>query len=327
MKKPFGVTASAIVALLGSLLMLGLCVVLCLVLVLSPGRGPMPPETKLGMVLGLGIFGFLGAWGTATAIGLLRLRNWGRVSILIFATLLALTGVVAAPAILLIPAPPTAPPNFNAIRAGMAVFYGVLGALGALWLYYFSRRDMRGLRRSTDQREWRTSAEHFHYWLVVAGKRSDQCIDVAAENAGKCLPLDRERMDGGRVVFHSGSASCLHRLWTASTECNGAGTCDYHAVLWCGEWSRILLLSRQRCASCGVHVAIPFHSPASANAFSWIHADSQPGWRRPASLVPDREEKGFSGCGVGNIIDLLVTPVDAAPVCPSFPRFLHLSVY
>src|SRR5438067_375924 len=120
--------------------MLWLCVVLCLVLLLSPRRGPMPPETKLGMVLGLGIFGFLGAWGTATAIGLLRLRNWGRVSILIFATLLALTGVAAAPAILLIPAPPTAPPNFNAIRAGMAVFYGVLGALGALWLYYFSRR-------------------------------------------------------------------------------------------------------------------------------------------------------------------------------------------
>ena len=114
MKKSFGVTASAIVALLGSLLMLGLCVVLCLVLLLSPGRGPMPPETKLGMVLGLGIFGFLGAWGTATAIGLLRLRNWGRVSILIFATLLALTGVAATPAILLIPAPPTAPPMESA---------------------------------------------------------------------------------------------------------------------------------------------------------------------------------------------------------------------
>ena len=143
MKKPFGVTASATFALLGSLLMLGLCVVASLVLVLSPGRAPMPPEAKLGMALGLGIFGFLGAWGTTTAIGLLRMQNWGRISLLVFAALLALTGVVAAPAILLVPAPPTAPPNYDAVRTGIAVFYGVLGALGLLWLYYFSRRATR----------------------------------------------------------------------------------------------------------------------------------------------------------------------------------------
>lgn len=143
MKKPFGVTASAIFALLGSLLMLGLCVVVCLVMVLSPGRTPMPPEAKLGIGLGLGIFGFLGAWGTTTAIGLFRMQNWGRISILVFAALLALTGVVAAPMILLIPAPPTAPANYDSVRAGIAIFYGALGALGGFWLYYFSRHAAR----------------------------------------------------------------------------------------------------------------------------------------------------------------------------------------
>jgi len=172
MKKPAGVTASAIFALLGSLLMLGLCVVVCLVMVLSPARTPMPPEAKLGMGLGLGTFGFLGAWGTTTAIGLLRMQNWGRISILVFAALLALTGVVAAPAILLIPAPPTAPANFDSVRAGIAIFYGVLGALGGVWLYYFSRRGTREAFAGVVNRESGgrpLSISIIGWWLLISG--------------------------------------------------------------------------------------------------------------------------------------------------------------
>ena len=172
MKKPFGVTASAIFALLGSLLMAGLFVVALLVLVLSPARGPIGPEAKLGMGLGLGIFGFLGAWGTTTAIGLLRMQNWGRISILVFAVLLALTGVVAAPAILLIPPPPAAPPNHDAVRAGIAMFYGVLGALGILWLYYFSRRATREAFAGVVTRESSgrpLSISIIGWWLLITG--------------------------------------------------------------------------------------------------------------------------------------------------------------
>ena len=143
MNKPLGVSASAVCALLGSLFTLGIFVLLVLTLVLSPARSPLPAETRLGVTFGLAMFGFLGIWGTTTAIGLLRLRNWARISIIIFATVLALTGVAAAPAILLMPAPPTVPPNFGAVRIGIAVFYALLGLLGAFWLYYFSRRSTR----------------------------------------------------------------------------------------------------------------------------------------------------------------------------------------
>ena len=174
MKKPFGVTASAVFALLGSMLMLGFCVVVLLVLVLSPGRGPIPPEARLGMGLGLGIFGFLGAWGTATEVGLLRMQNWGRISLLVFAAILALTGVVAPPAILLIPAPQTAQPNYDPVRAGMALFYGVLGALGVFWVYYFSRRATREAFAGVVTAESGgrpLSISIIGWWLLITGVR------------------------------------------------------------------------------------------------------------------------------------------------------------
>jgi hypothetical protein len=62
MNKPFGVMASAVFALLGSLLMLAFCVLASLVLILPAGRSPMLPEAKLGLVFGIAFFGILGAW-------------------------------------------------------------------------------------------------------------------------------------------------------------------------------------------------------------------------------------------------------------------------
>jgi hypothetical protein len=143
MKKPVGVTASAVFALLGSLLMLACLVLVGLTLLLSPGPRPLPAEARLGMTIGFAMFGIMAAWGTTTAIGLFRLRNWARVSMLVFAALLAVMGVTGGPMILLIPPLPTAPPNFGAVRVAMAAFYAALGLLGVFWLYYFGRRATR----------------------------------------------------------------------------------------------------------------------------------------------------------------------------------------
>ena len=88
MNKPVGVTATAVFALLGSLLMLACLVLVGLTLLLSPGRRSLAPEARLGMTIGLAMFAIMAAWGTTTAIGLFRLRNWARVSMLVFAALL-----------------------------------------------------------------------------------------------------------------------------------------------------------------------------------------------------------------------------------------------
>jgi hypothetical protein len=44
---------------------------------------------------------------------------------------------------MLIPAPPAAPPNFGTIRIVIVAIYGAFGLLGVLWLYYFNRRAIR----------------------------------------------------------------------------------------------------------------------------------------------------------------------------------------
>ena len=170
MKKPLGVSASAGSALLGSLLTLLFFVVLLLTVFLSPRRSPLPPEVKVGLSIGLATFGLLGAWGTVTAIGLFRLRNWARISILIFGILLAFTGLVAAPAIFFVPPPATAPPNYAAIRGVVTGFYGALGLLGAFWLYYFSRRATREAFGGTVECGGRPlSIAIIGWWLLIGG--------------------------------------------------------------------------------------------------------------------------------------------------------------
>jgi hypothetical protein len=91
------------------------------------------------------------AWGIATGVGLLRLREWARISQIVFAALLALTGLASIAVIAFIPMP--VPPNdrnpeltqhvFQFVRIGISVFYGGLAALGAWWLFYFNKKSIR----------------------------------------------------------------------------------------------------------------------------------------------------------------------------------------
>lgn len=144
-KKTGGITASAVLALLGSLLTFGFCALMALSLSLAGSRGQLPPDARLGLIMAIGMFAVLGVWGTTTSIGLFRLRNWARISIVVFAVLLALMGLMAGPIIFLMPAPPNVPPTYDTIRVIIAVFYGLLGLLGVFWVYYFCRRATRSV--------------------------------------------------------------------------------------------------------------------------------------------------------------------------------------
>lgn len=123
--------------------MVGLLVLMSVVLPFARQQHPFPREAKLGLTISLVMFGALGTWGIVTGIGLLRLRNWARISIVVFSVVLAFGGLVSAPVILLIPAPTKVPQNFGAVRIVIAIVYGLFGLLGAVWLYYFNRRATR----------------------------------------------------------------------------------------------------------------------------------------------------------------------------------------
>lgn len=147
MKRSVGVTLSAILVLLGSALtlLLGLGVA---------AVGLMPGDPRISflrplMFVEAVIFGGVAVLGIATGVDLFRLRRWARISLLVFAAFLCLTGFTAGLVMLVMPfpAPAGAPADFaktmTAVRAGVAGFYFLLLALGAWWIWLFTRPGVK----------------------------------------------------------------------------------------------------------------------------------------------------------------------------------------
>lgn len=93
----------------------------------------------------------LAGWGIATGVGLIRLRNWARISMLVFSVLLVFMTLL--PAILFLflplPAPPDAKDPEMAARIMTMMRVAIVGlelafaALGGWWLYFFTKKSTR----------------------------------------------------------------------------------------------------------------------------------------------------------------------------------------
>ena len=151
MHRSAGVTASAVVVIAGSAFTI-LCGALALAgsAVVSKSTPPPNLPVSLGSILIVeAIFTFaFGAWGLASGIGLIYLKQWARISLLVFAGFLACITVPAVAMMAVIPLPashdPNLPSNFMTVmRIGMALFYGMFAALGAFWLYFFNKRSVK----------------------------------------------------------------------------------------------------------------------------------------------------------------------------------------
>ena len=100
MKRSAGVTAAAVVALMGSVCVSILGVSSLFGLIIASRKGipetalPQQGPNPLVASMGLGILFDIGlaTWGLSTAVGLLRLKPWSRISVLIFSGFLAVTG-------------------------------------------------------------------------------------------------------------------------------------------------------------------------------------------------------------------------------------------
>ena len=159
MRRPASVTIAAVVIFVGSGLALLAAAFMLLGFAVMPA-GNMPAFTRdVGVVMSLFILG-LGGWGIATGVSLLQLREWARISMIVFSGLLL---VMAVPGLLMmlvmpLPTPPVIaiPPGeaipplehlMTAVRIGMAIFYALLALLGGWWLYFFNTRPIRELFR------------------------------------------------------------------------------------------------------------------------------------------------------------------------------------
>lgn len=168
MRRPAGLVFSAVALMLLSMFQ----VVMALLMAFSgmvqanhrlatttPSGHIVPPAPSWMPFFSYGLSAFfvaLAAWGIVTAIGMFRLRQWARFSILVIGGGMALIGLVSALCtllFLLIPLP--SQPGLNPSQAEVAhtmvkvilgvvaAFYGLLFALGVFWLVYFNRAGVR----------------------------------------------------------------------------------------------------------------------------------------------------------------------------------------
>ncbi len=150
MKRSASVTASAIIVFVGSSLMLFAVVATMFALALA-GSELQPPAIRYLVLIVVVIEIGFAAWGFASGVGLLRLREWARISMLVFSGILLFLSLPGIVGIFIIPnaTPPntTDPELFRqmmlATRIFMAILYGLLISTAAFWLYFFNTRSVR----------------------------------------------------------------------------------------------------------------------------------------------------------------------------------------
>jgi hypothetical protein len=153
MPRSTGITVSAVVVIIGSAfaLLCGAMMLLGSVFALNSSHAADAP-VNLGYVLiieAFFTFGF-GAWGLASGIGLLKTKEWARISTLVYAAILVVLSVPTALALALLPlnTPSVNDPNppFNImlmVRIGGTLVYALFAALGGFWLYFFNTQKVK----------------------------------------------------------------------------------------------------------------------------------------------------------------------------------------
>jgi hypothetical protein len=154
-KPSAGITASAVVALLGSVIailfggLIGLSGLTVLTSSAAPPPGQPLPSIAVVAIMAAVEFGF-GAWGIASAVGVLRLKNWARVCFLIFGGLLAFFSFSTAVGFVLsaVALPSTLPPSVSpGLFRAVALVFVMLDAIGFAiaiwWLVYFTRASVK----------------------------------------------------------------------------------------------------------------------------------------------------------------------------------------
>src|SRR6266478_2117483 len=151
--KPSGpsgsVIAAGVVAILASLVTILIAVAAIAGVSLMPPAGSSPPipqsvkSTAVAMMVflaGLAIFGIF------TSVGVLHLKNWARVSILIWGAVMAAFSGLALPFAAFMPmpeAPAQSPVALPFVRTLLLIVYGIPFLIGVWWLLLFNQRAIK----------------------------------------------------------------------------------------------------------------------------------------------------------------------------------------
>ncbi len=147
------VTAAGVIAIIFSALgaLLGVLVEVSMLvapgLQTSEGAPGMPPGTR-AIVEVFWLFGLaVAVFGFFVGIGVLRRRNWARISMIVWGGLMAVFSAISIPIILIVfnSLPSTLPPGaatgpfMGFLKVFMVLFYGIPLGIGIWWLVLFTR--------------------------------------------------------------------------------------------------------------------------------------------------------------------------------------------
>lgn len=143
------VIAAAIVGILTSLFALLSAVAAIAGMSLLPppnGSQAMPPFAKPLAVVMMGLFAGLAIFGIFTSVGVLRLKKWARVSMLVWGCVMVAFCGLALPFAAFVPmpeAPAESPMALPFVRILLIVVYGIPFLIGIWWLLLFNRPDIK----------------------------------------------------------------------------------------------------------------------------------------------------------------------------------------
>jgi hypothetical protein len=141
-KRSAFITTSAVIVLIGS----GVNLFVALTLFMKFPSAPVPVSqsnvlqlSTLNHVISIVSAGF-SCWGMVTAIGLLRLREWARISLIVLSGILLLMFVRS---LLFMALAPDVFRRSGSNRVAAEVFEAVVILLAAFWLWFLNRRTIR----------------------------------------------------------------------------------------------------------------------------------------------------------------------------------------
>lgn len=158
MTRSAGITVSAVFVFIGSGFTLLFAALACIGAAkvwfgASAAEMPeLPDLVKYFMLFFIALMFAMAAWGIASGVGVLRLREWARVSILVFSVLLACfcLGSILFVGFLPLPNARVSAQQMHVFRLGAALFYGFFAAVGVGWIYFFNTKSVKDqFRRGT----------------------------------------------------------------------------------------------------------------------------------------------------------------------------------
>jgi hypothetical protein len=154
MKRSAGVTVIAVFTLIGSGLMLLMGILTLVLMMLAPLPSSTQAQAPPAFMRAIFFFLFLmyllpAVWGIATGVGLFRLKNWARISTIVFSVLLIGASCFAGLITAMMPLPSTPTSNLDpavtsAVRIVMGAFWLFLSGIGIWWLIFFTRAAVSG---------------------------------------------------------------------------------------------------------------------------------------------------------------------------------------